>query len=435
MKSIFSGFYTPSEEEFNKLWDECTFVFDTNTLLNLYRYDKKTRDLLFKVMELIKSRMWLPHQIALEYHKHMLNEIYDQEDAYRNITDKVKNAVTSLENELNNLRHSNIDVKKIKKYLENVREDIGKELEMQKKSHPDLSRIKDNITDLFDEKIGHEYSQERLNEIYRDGSSRYENKIPPGYKDIKGKENKKTVNNGLIYQDMYGDLIYWLQILDKAKEESTKSIILVTDDNKEDWVLTLNGKKKGPQPELINEFKRETGGKLFYLYNTEQFLKFAKKYLKVPDASLDNAEIDKAIQNVKTTKELLNVIHKEDQIENQSVNAMKHYITTNFKMKKRPSLNKSYQYGYTAILKLLDPDFIDYDKIVSYFARDFYFITNSEIEVVNISVTSETVQVEFIAPGLLNEEIVSEINTINILSGHRAKLYEVIKISGLLQDM
>lgn len=78
MKAVFSGYYSPTEEEFEQLWSECLFVFDTNTLLNLYRYSKESRELLFKVMETIVDRIWIPHQVALEYHKHMLVEINNQ---------------------------------------------------------------------------------------------------------------------------------------------------------------------------------------------------------------------------------------------------------------------------------------------------------------------------------------------------------------------
>ena len=43
MKDIFKGYYRPSDDEFKKMWEEGIFVFDTNVLLNFYRYKKETK--------------------------------------------------------------------------------------------------------------------------------------------------------------------------------------------------------------------------------------------------------------------------------------------------------------------------------------------------------------------------------------------------------
>jgi hypothetical protein len=54
----------------------------------------------------------------------------------------------------------------------------------------------------------------------------------------------------------------------------------VTDDAKEDWWREIRGEKLGPRPELVDEFVAATGGgKWFYMYSTEQFLKYAQEYL------------------------------------------------------------------------------------------------------------------------------------------------------------
>ena len=43
MKATFSNFYTPSDQDFSDLWDNAAIAFDTNVLLNLYRYTDQTR--------------------------------------------------------------------------------------------------------------------------------------------------------------------------------------------------------------------------------------------------------------------------------------------------------------------------------------------------------------------------------------------------------
>jgi hypothetical protein len=129
--------------------------------------------------------------------------------------------------------------------------------------------IKNKITRLFSKKVGPEYTDEKLDNIFKEGKKRYELKVPPGYKDIDKEPNQRK----------YGDLIIWKQIIDKSIE-SRKGIIFVTDNRKEDWWLIYNYKDEiiGPHPDLISEFKKETR-KNFYLYRADKFVELASKIL------------------------------------------------------------------------------------------------------------------------------------------------------------
>ena len=51
MRKLFPGHYTPSDEEFGKIWKDGLIIFDTNVLLDLYRYSENTVKALFDVME------------------------------------------------------------------------------------------------------------------------------------------------------------------------------------------------------------------------------------------------------------------------------------------------------------------------------------------------------------------------------------------------
>jgi hypothetical protein len=79
MRKMFPGHYRPSEPEFRKLWDKCLFVLDANVLLNLYRYSGETRKKLLDIMGRIESRLWVPHQAALEYQRNRLEVISRKE--------------------------------------------------------------------------------------------------------------------------------------------------------------------------------------------------------------------------------------------------------------------------------------------------------------------------------------------------------------------
>jgi len=52
---------------FEKVWQNGVIVFDTNVLLNLYRYNKEARNELIKLMKSYQSRLWIPYQIGLEF--------------------------------------------------------------------------------------------------------------------------------------------------------------------------------------------------------------------------------------------------------------------------------------------------------------------------------------------------------------------------------
>ena len=131
-------------------------------------------------------------------------------------------------------------------------------------------------------------SQEVLEDIYRQGKTRYENRQPPGYEDAnKGKQSEKQftshISNGLVIRQEYGDLIVWFQIIEAVKSRRLTHIIFVTDDEKEDWwwIVESKGKKIiGPRPELVEEILA-AGASSFYMYNSERFLVFAGQYLGV----------------------------------------------------------------------------------------------------------------------------------------------------------
>ncbi|MNC04030.1 hypothetical protein D3C75_514590 [compost metagenome] len=191
LRELFNGYYTPTEKEFAELWKTCTFVFDTNTLLNLFRYPKDSRDLLLNLMKRVKDRIWLPYQVAMEYHKHLIELIHNQENEYEAIHCTIEKSLKELNNKLMELRHSNIRVDKIIEMTSNIIKESKKELESQKEYQPDLAALKEELDILVGNRIGREYNQDELNKIYEDGQIRYSNKIPPGFKDISEKKTRK----------------------------------------------------------------------------------------------------------------------------------------------------------------------------------------------------------------------------------------------------
>lgn len=284
MKTDFFEYYPPTEGEIKKAWKKGLFSFDANVLLSLYRYTEPSRKDLLSILTSMESRIWLPHQVVYEYFENRVSVIKEQTSKYQHLIAQIRKDLTWLTNELNSLknkRHSTLPTEQIKKKAIKAYTSVIKEIEVAAKTHPDLlsfDAINDELDSLFAGKIGKAYNEKRYAEIFKEGRERYSKEIPPGYKD-KDKEKK-----GLPENKIYGDLIVWRQILDKAKAENS-TVVFVTNDLKEDWWDAY----KGPRVELLREFYEFTGQKI-YILNIDNFLERANK--------LEKSVKDKTIKEV-----------------------------------------------------------------------------------------------------------------------------------------
>lgn len=47
--------------------EDTLVIFDTNTMLNIYRYSEETKDISIDAMDKIKNNIWIPYQVGLEF--------------------------------------------------------------------------------------------------------------------------------------------------------------------------------------------------------------------------------------------------------------------------------------------------------------------------------------------------------------------------------
>ena len=284
MKKQFAEYYELPEERIKEIWDNSLIVFDTNVLLNLYRYNEDARTEFINVIKFYKKRLWIPYQVGLEFHRRREDIMRKNAKAYNVLAEKLSKelvgVVSSLEGEY--ARHPYISIKDIKKKVERCAESIAKSLEKQEKVHPDYStedKTLTAITDLFDGRVGDDFVEKDLEALYTEGEKRYTNKIPPGYCDEKNKKEKGK-------RSLYGDLIVWKQTILHCKEQA-KSVIFITDDHKPDWWDKTDGKHT-PRKELIKEFLDGTGQGII-IYDSRKFLEYAKqnKELKVSQKTIN----------------------------------------------------------------------------------------------------------------------------------------------------
>lgn len=288
MRSVFPGFYKPNEEEFKSMWETGLFVFDTNVLLDLYRYSEDTVENLISAMDKLKDRIWIPYRIAFEYHRRLNDIIQSQSSSYAEVIKilselnsrfKEKRSHPFLKNEL----HDEIDI-----FCKKIDIELTEKQSLIKKLIFD-NPLKDRLADIIQDRVGKPFTDEELKEIYAEGATRYANRVPPGYKDLKNKQGN----------EIYGDLIIWKEILKKSTELDLP-IIFVTGDVKEDWFQIVMGMTVSPRPELIEEIKIQTNV-LFYIYPTDSFLRYAHEFLQIEIKEETLTEIGDIIKETKST--------------------------------------------------------------------------------------------------------------------------------------
>lgn len=284
MKEKFREFYSP---DYETLWRTCTFVFDTNVLLDLYRYNAKTKEALFEVMERIGEKKWLPYQVGFEYHDNRLNVIHEimKKPEIYSITKDIEHIKTTFENITKQYQLTINDNTKLERSisdLEKLSKKYNAKFEDEYKNLKKDDTIQNRLNELFKSKMGDPYTTKQLEELYKEAEERFNKKIPPGYKDDKKGDNKQ-----------YSDYIIWRQILDYAKAKN-KCIIFVTGDEKEDWWSKYNGEKHC-HPTLKKEFYDYTGGNEFHMYTTKRFIDEAREFYKLGYS-------DDVIEEIKSVK-------------------------------------------------------------------------------------------------------------------------------------
>jgi hypothetical protein len=264
MKETFREYHQFDQKGIKELWKRGLFVFDTNTLLNMYRYSRDTVDEYIGVLSELKKRgqIWIPYQTGLEFYENRLEVISEYEDSYDVILDILAKAKTDIENKYKD--HPFLDLSAISRDISKGVSGVESRIKQAKRDHPKWVKNDEmlkKINDLFEGATGERYDTSQLNALYKEGKQRYEEKIPPGYKDVKKPGNKA-----------YGDFVLWCQILDHAKKVQ-KPIIFISGDIKEDWWLKKNGERIQPRPEL----KREMLDKAdvdFHIYTADRFLEY-----------------------------------------------------------------------------------------------------------------------------------------------------------------
>lgn len=312
MKTMFPEYCPLTESSSIELLRDCIFIFDTNILLNLYRYQQDTVNEFFSVCDKIADRLWMPYQVCQEFMKNRPYVIIEQHtliEQYIKTIEKISKDTDLEFSKINQKLHSVVNIEAILQDIQNKFTNIKEMLSESKKvfdGSVHMSLLEDNIIArlemLFKDKINKE--PDDIDAKRKNVLERYKINTPPGYEDFKDKGEEESC----------GDCLIWFEILEKAKSDN-RSVVFVSDDNKEDWVWKINGKRLWCRPELIKEFSNYTQGQIFYSYNMARFFEVSKQYIQasVKTSSIDDAkrvatEQDNSYQHFNFFEELIEII-------------------------------------------------------------------------------------------------------------------------------
>jgi hypothetical protein len=260
----------PKETE-EEIWSNAMFIFDTSSLLNIYKLSEDACDDFFEsIIKSLKNRIWMPYYVFFEFNKNRYKPINETISLYNDLN---KNLI-SIEEQFIQIQNKtklkdkhpilrNQLIEKYKPLISELKSEFEKEINEQIKVIETIKdKDKDTIFKRIQEnfKIGDPFSYSQIAEIIKEGEFRYKHSLPPGYKDV----DKKGFQR-------FADLIIWKEIL-KYSSIQKKPIVLITDDNKEDWwVLDSKNKPIKPREELIDEIIEKSDVQ-FWMYNTSTFM-------------------------------------------------------------------------------------------------------------------------------------------------------------------
>lgn len=294
MREAFQAVLPPTEDEVSRLWQEATFIFDTNVLLDLYTHDKSTTEDLLSAIERLREQLYMPHQVLIEFARNRparirkanesfdkaLERVDDWEDENANL-DILKRQIEDLDNVRDDILPLDYAIELLGDKIEKAAFEIREQIRKSRDKHvvtastapdPEEDLVLARLFAVYDGRVGDAYGQKQYNKILRDAEKRHSREIPPGYEDI---------NSDKTGDHQYGDQILWQQVIDRAHSQKADVVLVSGDTEKEDWRYQ----------ELRREFHRRVNRELV-LYEPSEFLEKANIYLDLNISSESVRDIE-----------------------------------------------------------------------------------------------------------------------------------------------
>jgi len=277
----FEGYYRPSVDAWKEAYVEGLVVLDTNALLDLYRLSPNARNELFNVLEILRERLFVPHQVAYEFHRRRIDAVQSRRDEFdqaREQIDEQERKVKAVLRRLTQRAHGQIEqADQVQQILGDAFNEaqafvdrVSKEYDLdpdQLTSGTDDSVLARLVT-LLEGKVGSRPTDEMLASDRTEATRRAKEGEPPGFRDAGKQVNAE------------GDYLWWAEVVRFAKGVRRPVLVVSNDIGKGDWTYDRRGFRIGAHPALVNEIRAATGSNLL-LSTTADLLVQAPAFLRV----------------------------------------------------------------------------------------------------------------------------------------------------------
>lgn len=289
-------------------------VLDTNVLLDLYRYTQQARLQVLAALRLVadQQRLWLPHQVGLEFVRNRANAVKgrqislsnagkavntDFQEAVRLVTE-ARDTVAGL---LRDIAQDDSAADELTSSItrdqitaafsgwQNTLTDHMKRLREAEYLTPQNVVANDpilpEIAALFENRIGDPLPESTIRQLVNDAVTyRFPNRIPPGFEDSGKGTDLRAAGDYLLWEEIIG----YVSTLPEPRH-----VLIVSRDTKRDWYEhDEKGRPMRPWPALHDEMRARTHSELLIL-TPKDFFQGAQEFLGAQLAADTYEEFDR----------------------------------------------------------------------------------------------------------------------------------------------
>lgn len=261
----FEGFRSASSAEQREAVGSWLVVLDTNVLLNLYGYQGSALDDFIQVFRALGDRLFVPHQVMDEFWRNRRLVLQGNQGKHKEREDAEK-GFDDVERALRRWHQRVVEragrpdpevVDKVKAARSAVLDLMDHTNAQAQITLPDTPTHEDRVLvrleDLLRDRVGGPPADADMDALRAEGRKRIADRVPPGYLD--GDKNPDRA---------IGDFLVWRQAMEESARRSLP-VLLVTQDQKDDWWADSRSDSRRARPELVSELLAFSGQRLLMM--------------------------------------------------------------------------------------------------------------------------------------------------------------------------
>lgn len=254
----FGGYFEPTPGTWDVVLRQGLVVLDANAILDAYRMSPHARDDYLRVLEALRERIFVPHQVAREFHQRRLDAVRDRKKEFEEFRRQFKQRAEQTKSEIE--RHAGwarIDGHRVKEVADSLGAAFARAqgLVSEVKGDYDLDPgrmargddpVLPRLEKIFEGRVNRRPPETLLQDDLVEARRRREGKIPPGFGDIRK-------------EDSSGDYLWWAEVVRHVAADRRAVLIVTNDVTKGDWTFDHHGNRVGAHPFLVEEIHRVAG--------------------------------------------------------------------------------------------------------------------------------------------------------------------------------